>query len=327
MNPPQTVPPEPLPPAPSSGRWHWVAGAVTLVVFGLAIWVLARELAAISIRDLLDRVNALSTDALASAFGLTVASYLVLTLYDVLALRHIGKRVSYPHIAFASFVGYSFSQNVGLGFVTGGSVRFRIYSTAGLSASEIAEVVAYCTFVFTFGIIVAIGVTLVLEPQDARKLMGLPPGALVGIGGVVLASAVAYLTWTAFRPGPIKLFSFHLRVPGFWTNLAGIGLALVDLALAACVLYVLLPPDAVVSFPLFLGAYCLAIAASVLSHVPGGIGVFEAVMLVSIPSVPVDALVSAILIYRFVYLILPLLVAALLMAGYEVGRLFNSSKP
>ena len=315
------------PPPVSSSRWHWVAGAVTLVVFGLAIWVLARELASISLRDLLDRVNALSTSALAWSFGLTVASYLVLTMYDVLALRHIGKRVAYPHVAFASFVGYSFSQNVGLGFVTGGSVRYRIYSGAGLLVSEITEVVAYCTFVFTFGIIVAIGITLVLDPKDARLLLGLPPGVLVGIGAFILVAAVAYLTWTARRPGPLKLFSLVLRVPGFWTNLAGIGLALVDLALAASVLYVLLPPDVVVSFPLFLGAYCLAIAASVLSHVPGGIGVFEAVMIVSLPGVPVDALVSAIIIYRIVYLILPLAFAALLMAGYEVGRLFNSDKP
>lgn len=315
------------PPPATSSRWHWVAGAVTLIVFGLAIWVLARELSAISLRNLLDRVNELSSSALAWSFGLTVASYLVLTLYDVLALRHIGKRVPYPHVAFASFVGYSFSQNVGLGFVTGGSVRFRIYSGAGLLANEIAEVVAYCTFVFTFGIIVAIGVTLVLDPKDARLLLGLPPGVLVAMGVFILGTAVAYLAWTAFRPGPLKLFSLILRVPGFWTNLAGIGLALIDLTLAASVLYVLLPPDVVVSFPLFLGAYCLAIAASVLSHVPGGIGVFEAVMIVSIPGVPVDALVSAIIIYRIVYLILPLAFAALLMAGYEVGRLFNNGRP
>jgi phosphatidylglycerol lysyltransferase len=115
---------------------RWLPHGVGLILLGLAIWVIHRELAAFGPGDLLDRL----ADIPATAFGLaalaTALGYGTLTLCDPQALRYVGKRLLYRRTGLASFTGYAFSHNLG-GWLGGGPVRYRLYTAWGLSCLDI----------------------------------------------------------------------------------------------------------------------------------------------------------------------------------------------
>ncbi len=257
----------------------------------------------------------------AAAIALTVVSYLTLTFYDVLALRVIGRPLPWRTAALASFASYTISHNLGLGLITGSTARYRIYSGAGLSAADIARVVATASMAFWAGVVVLAGVALLLHP-GALTLGGLaiPVPAQRLMGCAILASTLGMLV-AVRRPGRrLRLWRWSLPLPTATQALAQVGIAAFDLAAASAALWVLLPdPGAVPFAALFLG-YALAIVVALVSHVPGGIGVFEAVILATIPDVDRPGLFAALIAYRAIYYLLPLFVAAILVAIREGTR-------
>lgn len=161
---------------------HWASAVATLLVFSAALWVLHRSLQGVQFGDVLTQFRGLPWLHVLFALGLTAASYLLLTGYDVLGLRYIGKPLSYSKTALASFIAYAFSHNIGLALVTGGSVRYRIYSAAGLSIVEIATITGLCAVTFGMGTVIVVALVMVLEPQEATALLHLPSAAVSGTG-------------------------------------------------------------------------------------------------------------------------------------------------
>lgn len=291
---------------------------IALVLFLGALWVLHREMAGVHFADVLARFRALSGRDFGLALVFTLASYVALSGYDWLALRHIGRRLPYLNIALTSFIATAVGHNLGMAMLSGGAVRYRLYSLAGLSATEVTTVIGMTGLTFGIGVSFVIGLVLLFETTEAAQVLHLPPGLLQLIGMILLIAVIIYAMWGSVRRKPLMLRGWQLTVPRPDTIALQLVFAVTDLACAAAILYSLLPADVAVSYLHLLGIFVLAISAGIISHVPGGLGVFESVLLLSLPDAPRDTLLGAVLAYRALYFLLPLGIAALLAAAQEL---------
>jgi phosphatidylglycerol lysyltransferase len=293
---------------------------IAILLFAAALWALDRELAGHDLGDIVAELRATRGSVLLAALALTVLSHVALTGYDVLALRYIGRRLPYAKVGLASFIASTFSHSLSPGLLTGGSVRYRLYTTYGLSAGEVAELVAFGTFTFGLGFVALIGLWLTLDPRVFTSL-GLPIAALRAAGLLCLGSTTAYLLVCALRRAPVTTHGWQLRIPSLPLALGQIAIASLDSALAAAAAYVLLPEGLSVSYLAFFGIFLLATGAGIISHVPGGLGVFETVVLLLVPGeAPAPAILGGLLAYRVIYYLVPLATAVTLLAGNEIRR-------
>jgi phosphatidylglycerol lysyltransferase len=292
-----------------------------VLLFAAALWVLRHEIRAYSYREVMSALRALPRWRLALGFLLTAASYSVLTGYDSLAFRYLGLALRYRQIALASFLGYAFSHNVGASFIGGGAVRFRLYSSWGLSATEIATIVAFNGITFWLGFLLLSGIALVVEPPALLPALGLSARTGPFFGVVGLGVVVGYVAWSALRRTPLRWGTFELRIPPLPLTVVQITLSAFDWTLASGVLYVLLPSSPTLTFADFLGAFLLAQMAGLASHLPGGLGVFETVIVLLLaPHLPGSAVLGSLVAYRVLYYLLPLLLAGALLGGHELLR-------
>ena len=297
---------------------HWLVPVLTVGIFAGVIYVIHRELAQFPLTGILAHLRAIPVTAVVRAVVFTALSYWLLGFYDVLALRYIGKTVRYARVAFTSFIAYAFGHNLGVASFTGAAVRYRLYAGSGLSAAEVAAVAVFCGVTTSIGLAVLAGLAFVAAPAAGAAALHLSAPLVWLLGCLLLGGVIAYAAWSLLRAEPLELQGWSLRTPLPSVALPQIALAIVDLGLSAAVLWVLLPTSAAVSLPLFTGIYAVAITAGVVSHVPGGLGVFESVMVLALPGIAADQLVGTLLAWRAVYYVLPLLVAALLFAAQEV---------
>lgn len=297
---------------------HVLGPALGLAIFAAALWVLHHELKEYHLRDIVRDIKAIPAGHILLACVLTVASYAVLTGYDTLALRYVGRPLAYRRVALASFLGYAFSNNIGLSVVSGGSVRYRLYSGWGLSAIDVTKIVGFCGVTFWLGFLTVAGAIFAVHPPGIPAKLHLPFGTTRPLGILFLALIAGYISLIVLRKRPITVRGWELHLPTIRISLGQIAVASLDWILAAGVLYSLLPASQHLSYPGFLGIYLLAQVAGIASQVPGGLGVFETLILVMLPEdVPSSAALGALLAYRGIYYLLPLTGAAVLLGTRE----------
>jgi phosphatidylglycerol lysyltransferase len=292
---------------------------VTIAVFGAALWVLGRALATHRIDEIMGYLGRLPPLKLVGAVAMTAASYATLVCYDLSALHYVGRRLPLRDVAIASFISYAFSNTIGFAAVTGGSVRYRLYSAAGLNGFEIAAVVVFCTLTFGIGALAVSGLVLLLQPHLITAVLPLPPGIVRSIGSALLALLVAYFIFISLRPERLRVRQWRVQLPTLGLSLAQVAIATIDLMFAAAALWLLMPGGTGIDYGRFLGIYVVATTLGIMSHVPGGLGVFETVMLLMVPA-PAGQMFGALLAYRVVYYLLPLGGAALLLAFTELAE-------
>ncbi len=268
--------------------------------------------------DILARVQAISNTKLLRAAFFTCAGYSCLTLYDALAVHFAGARVPYPRVALISFMGYAIGHNVGFNSISGGAVRYRAYTALGLSAKQIATIIAFGTLTFFLGASVLLGVSLLSNAGMSGSVLHVHAWLAIAAGILLLAGVAAYLWLVCTRHAPLQFRKIVIPVPRPRVAFAQIGISCVDMLCATSVLYVLLPREAAIGFFAFAGVYLLALAAGAVSNVPGGIGVFEFVLLLLMPSVPEDKLLGALIAYRAIYYFAPFAIALVLLGAHEV---------
>lgn len=301
------------------GRALWPS--IALLLFLLALWALHRELQAYRYHDIVASLRQLPFSKLGLALAFTVLNYLVLTGYDVLALRYIRRSLDFGKVFLASFIGYAFSNNVGLSALAGGGIRFRLYSAWGLSAFEIAKVVVFYSVTFWVGLLGIGGAAFVLEPMAIPVQFHLPLATTLPLGIALLLVLAAYLSASATLRGPLSVRGHEITLPPVGMAILQTIVSAADWVLASAVLFALLPDAPGLTFPAFLGVFLLGQFLGVVSHVPGGLGVFEGVMLTLLSGrVDPASLFAALIAYRGVYYLLPLTVAAALLGGYEASR-------
>ena len=299
-------------------RVHWLGPIAALLVFGVAAFVLHRELAQFHVADVLAYLRMIPRHAVVAALLLTLVSYWLLGFYDLLGQRYTGKFVAYGRTLLAAFVAYAFGHNLALAGFTAAAVRLRMYGASGLTALQVATMSAFCSATSMLGLATLASASLLFEPGQIAAALHLDVRVPVALGAVLFAAVASYFAWAAFARKPLEFRGWALREPGPVTAIGQLVLGVTDFTLAGMVLWVLLPPEAHVTFVAFIGLYAGAVAAGLLSHVPGGLGVFEAAIVLMLPGVPTDQLLGALLAYRAVYYLAPLLMAALVLVAFEL---------
>jgi phosphatidylglycerol lysyltransferase len=296
----------------------YLGGIAALVLFAGALVILHSHAQAYRPSEVRRALRTLQAWQPFAALGLAAASYLLLTLYDVLALRHVGRTLPYGRVALASFTAYAFSHALGFASIIGPSIRYRVYTPLGLTAGEVAETSAFVIVTFTAGLVAVFPVIALLDPSSLETLgISRPAGLAIGTLGLLLMAGYVGLGWWMDRP--IRLFGYPLNLPRPRTAVAQIALSVADLLLVAAVLYACLPHASAVGYPHVLAVYILAFVVGLISHVPGGLGVFDAVVLVGLSTrLPADQILAGLLTFRVVYQLVPLISAGALFGAVEV---------
>jgi len=302
----------------NGARLRWIGPLASLLVFGVVAFVLHRELAHLHKREILEELRLTPRAHVLIAFAFTTASYWLLGFYDLLALRYLGKAVAYSRSLLTSFIANAFGHNLGLAAFTGAAVRFRLYASAGLTAIDVATVQGFCSLTIGIGLATLGGLSLTLEPAHTAAVLHLHPRWAMSVGIMLLLGVGAYATWCILGRTPLELRGWALRAPRPALSFAQIALGVCDLSCSTAVLWWLLPPQSHMGFLTFVGAYAAAVTAGIVSHVPGGLGVFETVIVFALPDVPASALLGSMLLYRAVYYLAPLTVATLLFGLEEL---------
>ncbi len=297
-----------------------IGGALSLGIFLLSIFVMARVVANLDISALRQAVAATSAEQIAAAIGLTALSYLALTGYDALALRHIRAKVPYRVTSLASFTSYAISFTLGFPLITGGTVRYWIYSRAGLTAAKVASLTVIAGITFWAGMAFVIGAALILRAEAISHIVGVSAVVNAIVGAGVLGAIAAYLLWVAAQRRRVRIRGFRLQLPGAWLSLGQITLGVIDLCAAAGVLYVLLPASVKIDFATFAATYVFGCVLGIASHAPGGIGVFEATIIKFVPGASEAALLASLLLFRIIYYLGPFVFALALLGADEALR-------
>lgn len=298
---------------------HRLLPVIGLVLFILAVWVIYRQMHSYRWADIVAAFGIIPWPNIAMAILFTIVGYTILTGYDYLAMYYVNHAIKYRRVALAAFIGYAFSNSIGHSFLTGGGVRYRLYTIWGVSGVNIAKVIAFGHVAFYLGMLVLIGQGCLLEPGPVSDEVHLPKMVVQIIGAVMLVLVLWYFIWTVRRRKPLSLKWLDFPMPSLRLSLAQLVIATLDMALVAAVLYVLLPGDVGVSFVGFVGLFMIAQVIGVSSQVPGGLGVFETIMLhVLTPHIPAPQVLASLVVYRIIYFLAPLIIATILLFGYEI---------
>ncbi len=291
---------------------------ISVGLFVLAIVLIHHELRGYHYRDIAYQFLQIGYRDIFVAVVLTILNYLVLTANDALALRYARHPLPYRQLAVASFIGYAFSNSATV--VGGSAARYRIYTALGVSAGEIAELVVFCGLTVWLGFFLVAGTAFVLNPGSIPipDVLHLPISSIGLVGTGLLGTVGAYMLTVVLRRRPLAIGSLQVRIPTPGLSAGQIVVTATDWLLAAGVLYVVLPDQMHTTYPKFLGIFMLGQGAGMISHVPGGLGVFETVLLLSLgDGGDAPALTAALVLYRLIYYILPLLLGASLLAIHE----------
>lgn len=300
-------------------NWHRVGVALGLSITVIAICVLYKLLRDIEPREVLDAIRHTSALNIFIAALFVTAGYITLTFYDYFALRTIGRdEVPYRVAAVAGFSSYSIGHNVGFSVFSGGTVRFRIYSTAsGLSAVEVAKICFIAGLTFWLGNIAVLGLGFIIHPEAASAVDRLPPTVNYGIGVMLIAILAAYTIWVSITDRKFGRGGWSVTLPGGRLTLLQISIGVVDLVCCAAAMYMLMPAEPSIDFislaVIFISATLLGFA----SHTPGGIGVFDATMLIALAHFNREELVGALLLFRLLYYIIPFVLSLGIVAYRE----------
>ena len=308
---------------------------------GLSVALLLFVVALLACRHLLDELDpsALHASILAvpgvnlfGAVGLTVLGFIALLGYEWSASRYAAVSLPARTLATGGFCAFAIGNAVGLSMLSGGSIRYRLYARHGIGGGEIARMTVFASLSLGCALPLLAALAALADPAAAAAALHLPQPVLIAICVMLLAIGAALVVVVhrarlAERPAPdcvtVRVSRHLLRLPDTRLTLLQVLITLVDVSAAAGVLYLLLPEAP--PFSTFLLVYLLALAAGVLSHVPGGVGVFEAVLLAAFANeLGTAPLAAALLLYRLIYIVLPLLVACLLLLAMELRRLVDA---
>lgn len=292
-----------------------------LLLFGLSLWAIHQELHRYGWQNVLTSLQSIPSKHLLGAGVLMVINYIFLTAYDTLAITYVGESLPYLKTGFVGFVSYAISNSVGLALLSSSAIRYRFYSQWGLSNRTIASIIAFCNLSFWLGLLTVGGITFLIDPLQVPSFLRLPFASAHPLGFIFLTLTLAYLWLSLLSRQSLQIGKWRLPHVPLYLSLWQIIITAIDWGLAAAILYILLPSHSSLSYPGFFGIYLLAQIVGLISNVPGGLGIFETVILLSLtPLFSSVQLLGALLAYRVIYFWIPLLLATLSLGFYEGFR-------
>ena len=305
--------------------WNRVGLVVSITIIAIALVVLYRILHEINLSEVFDALRAVSYADIALAGLFVAAGYFTLTFYDKFALHTIGRGdVPYRVAAIAAFTSYSVGHNLGASILTGTAVRYRIYSLWALDVIDVAKICFLAGLTFWLGNATVLGLGVLFMPQAASAVDQLPPSINRGLAVAILIVLVAYVTWVWRKPREIGRSDWKVTLPGGPLTLLQIAIGIVDLGCCTAAMYVLMPSEPHIGFitlgVIFVSATLLGFA----SYAPGGLGVFDAAMLVALWQFDKEDLLAGLLLFRLVYYIVPFALSLLILGLREVVPQFHA---
>jgi glycosyltransferase 2 family protein len=299
--------------------WQRIGLLLSITIIGVALFVLVHMLHDLDVDEVLDALKSTEPHQIVLAALFVAGGYFTLTFYDWFALRTI----EHPHIpyriaALAGFTSYAVGHNIGATVFTGGAVRYRIYSLHGLTAVDIAKICFVAGLTFWLGNAAVLGLSIAIEPHAAGPITQLPGWINRSLALLILAVLFSYLAWVWSAPREIGRGDWRVRLPSGPSTLLQIGIGIVDLGFCALAMYTLLPNEPNIGFVTLLVVFVSATLLGFASHAPGGLGVFDAAMLVALWQFDKEDLVAGLLLFRVLYYLVPFAVALSILGAREI---------
>jgi uncharacterized membrane protein YbhN (UPF0104 family) len=298
---------------------HRMGVAISVTVIGIACYVLFHMLRGIDTFEVIEAIKGTEARQIALAALFVAAGYFTLTFYDLFAVRAIGhSHVPYRVNAFAAFTSYSIGHNVGASVFTGGAVRYRIYSAYGLNAIDVAKICFLAGLTFWLGNAAVLGLGITYHPEAAAAIDQLPVWLNRVVAIIIILALVAYVVWVWTQPRQVGRGPWSVELPGGPLTLLQIGIGIFDLGFCALAMYVLVPDEPNLGFVVVAVIFVSATLLGFASHSPGGLGVFDAAMLVGLWQMDREDLLAGMLLFRLLYYIVPFVISVILLTFREV---------
>jgi uncharacterized membrane protein YbhN (UPF0104 family) len=302
--------------------WNRLGFLLSVTIIAVAVTVLYRTLHNIEVHEVFAALHATKFHHILAAGGFVAGGYFTLTFYDWFALRTIGRNdIAYRVAALGGFTSYAIGHNIGATVFTGGAVRYRVYSAYGLDAIEVAKICFVAGLTFWLGNAAVLGLGVTLHPVAATSIDQLPPWINRCIGVVILLILASYDGWVWSAPRRLGRGGWTVRLPNGPTTLLQIANGIIDLSCCALAMYMLLPGEPNIGFITLAVIFVTATMLGFASHAPGGLGVFDATMLVALWEFDKEDLLAGLLLFRLLYYITPFIIA-LIMLGIREAMIY-----
>ena len=299
--------------------WNRIGVLLSLTIIAVALVVLIHMLRGIDTGEVIAAIKATEKHNVVAAAGFVACAYFTLTFYDWFALRTIGrKEIPYRIAALSGFTSYSIGHNIGATVFTGGAVRYRIYSAYGLDAIEVAKICFVAGLTFWLGNATVLGLGIIHSPQAAGWLDQLPVWLNRCIAVAILLVLVSYLSWVWSAPREIGRGEWKVNLPSGPSTLLQICIGILDLGCCALAMYMLLPDEPNIGFVTLAVVFVSATLLGFASHAPGGLGVFDAAMLVALWQFDKEDVLAGLLVFRVLYYLVPFVVALTILGAREI---------
>ena len=299
--------------------WSRIGAVLSVAIIAVAGLVLYRMLRDIDVGQVVDALRSTSPRDVAVAALFVAAGYFTLTFYDLFALRTIGRGdVPYRIAALAAFTSYSVGHNVGASVFTGGAVRYRIYSAYGLSAVDVTKICFIAGLTFWLGNATVLGLGIAYAPAAASAIDQLPNWINRIFSLLMIAVVAAYVGWVWHTPRLIGRKNWEVALPNGPFTLLQIAIGIIDLGCCASAMYMLVPGEPYLGYIMVAVIFVSATLLGFASHSPGGLGVFDAAMLVALWQYDKEELLAGLLLFRLLYYIVPFALSLAILGGREL---------
>lgn len=299
--------------------WQWIGyalSALIIIVSAVVLWHILQDL---QIEGVVSALRGTPPHKIIAAGVFVAAAFVTLTFYEYFGLRTIGiDHVPYRIAVMGSLTGYSIGHNVGAPAITGGAVRYRIYSPWGLRVIHIAKLCFITGLTFWLGNTTVLTLGMIIEPQAVTAVDHLPAVANRIVGVIGLALLLTYVVWAWRRQRTVGRNSWTVNLPSGPLTFLQIGIGILDLACTAYAMYLLMPEQPPIAFMTLAVIFASATLLGFASHAPGSMGVFDAAMLVALTQFEKEQLVAALVLFRLLYFVIPFACAVATLGLREI---------
>lgn len=288
-----------------------------LFFFALATYMIYHQLSRYTWQEIVDAIVGVPKKNLIYAAIASFCGYTALSSYDFLALRYIKHKLATWKWIFAGFIGFAVSNNAGHAIVSGGAIRYRLYTRWRVPAGDIVKMVTFSGFTYLIACFCLVIIGYLCSPDHVLSQVSSPM-----VNWIILLSSLGgllfYLWGCIWYKKPVIIKEIEFEMPTPRMALAQMIIGSADILMASLVLYSIMESYVNIPFFSFMGAFIIAQVLGVYSQVPGGLGVFELVFTNLLPEEENQAMLFAILIlYRIIYYLLPLVISGIALFIYE----------
>ncbi|MGH8175882.1 MAG: lysylphosphatidylglycerol synthase transmembrane domain-containing protein [Steroidobacter sp.] len=294
----------------------WVP-LVWLSFVAAAGWVLSDRLRAIEFDDIVRQLRALPTPVILTGILCCAGCYSLVGIYEGIAVRVASGRRAVLQPFRTALIANPIGRAIGVALVSGGALRYRMYASIGLTARQVGAIIVLVAMPYLLAVGWLIDLSLLLNAQQASRTLHLSTTVILTLGALGLVKDIGWLTFVARRRRPIVIRGQSMPLPTLRDTVLQTAFGLAQISLMTAILYLFMPPELGMSWPAFIAIYCIAFVAGQMSNVPAGLGILEAALLLMLPHVPPGKLLGAVLAYRAVFEVLPLLLAIVLLLIFE----------